>query len=65
MDSEIGFTIIKNMIVQQNKELLRVLSSKYKGRLPSHEELCNKYIQPEYYLPIIQGQTYKGNERAS
>lgn len=50
MDSEVMFGIIKNMIVEQNKILLERLAHDFKR---DKQYLVGKYIQPEFYLPII------------
>jgi hypothetical protein len=50
MDSEVMFTIFKNIIIEQNKRLIRQIA-KDTGRNESN--LMAKYIQPEFYLPII------------
>ena len=44
------FAAIKNTIISQNKEFLLDLSKKFKL---DYDYLCEKYIKPEYYLPIV------------
>lgn len=50
MDSEVMFSVFKNIIVEQNKVLLQQIA-KDKGR--DERVFLNKYLQPEFYLPII------------
>lgn len=45
------FDIIKNTIIKENEELLKIISKKYKI---SYETLKDKYIKPEFYLPLVQ-----------
>ena len=54
MDPEIAFSMLKNIIIAQNRELLRRVVAQYPSRLPSYDAMCNRYITPEYYLPIMQ-----------
>jgi hypothetical protein len=54
MDPEIAFSLIKNVIIKQNQALLKDISEHYARRLPSYKELFDRYITPEYYLPIMQ-----------
>jgi hypothetical protein len=51
MDEKIVFNMFKNMIIAQNEVFIRDLAKKFK-RDP--DELCKKYIKPEYYLPIVE-----------
>jgi hypothetical protein len=45
------FDIFKTIIIEQNKLLLKEVSSKFEL---DYEELLKKYIRPEYYLPVIE-----------
>lgn len=45
------FDVFKTVIIEQNKLLLKEVSSKF-GL--DYEELLKKYIKPEYYLPVIE-----------
>ena len=51
MDNKVAFGVIKNVIIEQNKELLKVIAKQYQL---DYEVLLEKYITPTYYLPIIQ-----------
>lgn len=51
MDSEVGFALFKNIIIEQNKRLLEQIAKDH-GR--DIGKLMDKYIKPEFYLPIIQ-----------
>lgn len=51
MDTNIAFSIIKNVIIEENKVMIKKIAQII-GK--SEEELLKKYIKPEYYLPIIQ-----------
>lgn len=44
------FAAIKNTIISQNKEFLLDLSKRFKL---DYDYMCEKYIKPEYYLPIL------------
>jgi predicted transcriptional regulator len=50
MAGEIMFNILKNIIIEQNKILLKQVAEK--SNL-DYNELCEKYLQPAYYLPLI------------
>jgi mRNA deadenylase 3'-5' endonuclease subunit Ccr4 len=50
MDEKMMFAAIKNTIIEQNKAFLLDLSKKFKL---DYNYLCEKYIKPEYYLPIV------------
>lgn len=63
MDPEMSFTMYKNIIIAQNKELLRQISIQYKNNVPSYDFLVDKYIRPEYYLPIIQKPIRRQNDK--
>jgi hypothetical protein len=54
MDPEIGFGVIKNLVIEQNKQLLTALKNTYTKRLPTYDKLCELYIKPEYFLIIMQ-----------
>lgn len=45
------FNIFKNVIIEQNKILLKTIAEKYNLSL---EDLEQKYLTKSYYLPIIQ-----------
>lgn len=45
------FDIFKTIIIEQNKLLLKEISVKFEL---DYEELLQKYIKPEYYLPVIE-----------
>lgn len=47
---KIMFDIIKNIIIEENKMLLQLISVKYKMDIGY---LMEVYIKPEYYLPIV------------
>ena len=49
---DVMFEVIKNIIVYENKELFKIICKKY-PRL-RYEELEEKYIRPEYYLPLVK-----------
>lgn len=49
MDSEIIFKLITNIIIAQNTELLKKLA---KANNLDEKYLLDKYLRPEYYLPI-------------
>lgn len=55
MDNKISyekliFDIFKSVIIEQNKLLLKEVSLRF-GL--DYQELVDKYIKPEYYLPVI------------
>ena len=52
-DREIGFEIIKNAIMEQNKALLKQIAKDFNR---SEEKLIKRYLKPEYYLPIVQNE---------
>lgn len=45
------FDIITNVIIEQNKQLLKLISKTYHK---SYLELEEKYIRQEYYLPLVK-----------
>jgi hypothetical protein len=51
MDNKVAFGVIKNVIIEQNKELLKVIAKQYQL---DYEVLVEKYITPAYYLPVVQ-----------
>jgi hypothetical protein len=54
MDHKINsasFQLLKNIIIAQNKDFLKHVSSET-GL--NEEYLIEKYIKPDYYLPIIK-----------
>lgn len=50
MDSEIGFNTFKYMTIKQNRELLAQIAKDFNL---SESKLLEKYLKPEYYLPVI------------
>ncbi len=44
------FNIFKNVIIEQNKVLLKVIADKYDL---DYDELLKKYITQDHYLPVI------------
>ncbi len=48
--NKMTFDLFKNIIIEQNKELLKKVS-KITGK--DEQMLLDKYIKPDYYLPII------------
>jgi hypothetical protein len=51
MDNKVAFGVIKNVLIEQNKQLLKIVAEKHNL---DYEELVEKYITPQYYLPVIQ-----------
>lgn len=51
MDNKVAFGVIKNVIIEQNKELLKIIATKHNL---DYDALVDKYIRPAYYLPVIQ-----------
>ena len=51
MDHKMSFQVFKNIIIAQNKEFLKQIS---KETGLDEEYLIEKYIKPDYYLPIIK-----------
>jgi hypothetical protein len=58
MDNKVAFGVIKNVIIEQNKELLKLISEKHNL---DYDMLVQKYITPEYYLPVVR-KTNKQNK---
>jgi len=56
MDSEVAFNMFKNMIIAQNKELLKRLAKDLKR---NEQAMIDRYVKPEFYLPIIQTNGHK------
>lgn len=54
MDEKVVFSTIKETIIAQNRAFLLDLSKRFKL---DYEYLCEKYIRPEYYLPIVAWQS--------
>lgn len=48
--NKVTFDLFKNIIIQQNKELLHQVA-KLTGK--DEKKLVEKYIHPDFYLPII------------
>lgn len=44
------FDVFKNIIIEQNKILLKLIAEKYQL---DYDELLKKYLKPEYYLPVV------------
>jgi hypothetical protein len=59
MDKEITFQLIKNVIIKQNEEFLKDIAQKL--NMPS-SVLLEKYIRPEYYLPICNNPPLPNNK---
>lgn len=47
---DIAFSVIKNMIIVENTELLKIIALKYNL---DFEELKESYLKPAYYLPLV------------
>lgn len=47
---DVTFKMIKNIIIKENKDLLYKLAKYY---ALDYNELEQKYLRPEYYLPIV------------
>jgi hypothetical protein len=50
MDSDVIFSVFKNIIIEQNKKLLKELAMDI-GK--SEKYMLDRYVRPEFYLPII------------
>lgn len=48
---EIGYEIFKNVIIAQNRALLKLIAKDF-GRC--EQRLLERYLKPEYYLPIVE-----------
>jgi hypothetical protein len=44
------FKILKNIIIEENKELLNIIAKRYKKDIKMLEQ---KYLRQEYYLPLV------------
>lgn len=44
------FSIFKNVIMEQNKQLLKIIAEKYDL---DYDELLQKYLTPDHYLPVV------------
>lgn len=51
MDNKMIFDMFKNVIIEQNKVLLLQIAEKF-GL--DYEELLQKYLTPDNYLPMLQ-----------
>lgn len=51
MDNKMIFDIFKNVIIEQNKILLKQVSDKFGI---DYDVLLEKYLTPDNYLPILQ-----------
>jgi hypothetical protein len=46
--------LFRNIIIEQNKSFLKTISIKHNIE---YESLIQKYLKPEYYLPVIVKET--------
>lgn len=44
------FQVLKRMIITENKALFKIISKEHNI---SYSELEEKYLKPEYYLPLV------------
>jgi hypothetical protein len=44
------FSVFKNIIIEQNKILLKIIADKYDL---DYEDLLKKYMTPDNYLPVV------------
>ena len=51
MDQEIGFQMFKYITIAQNRELLKQIA---KDHQLNESRFLERYLKPEYYLPVIQ-----------
>lgn len=51
MENKVILDVFKNIIIEQNKEFLKEVSKAYNI---DYDYLINKYLKPEYYLPIVK-----------
>lgn len=51
MDNKVAFSVVKNVIIEQNKELLKLVAERYNL---DYDVLIDKYLTPTYYLPVVQ-----------
>jgi hypothetical protein len=54
MDNKMIFDIFKAVIIEQNKMMLKDVAKQFDL---DYETLVEKYIKPEYYLPVIVNTT--------
>jgi hypothetical protein len=47
---KVMFSIIKNIIIEQNKLLLQKIASQFDI---DEQHLIETYLKPEYYLPVV------------
>lgn len=50
MEKEIGFDMFKYMTIKQNRILIAQIAKDFNL---SESKLLEKYLKPEYYLPVI------------
>lgn len=50
MDNKVVFQVFKNIIIAQNEIFIKDIAKRFKK---DPEDLCKKYIKPEYYLPVV------------
>lgn len=50
MNNIIICQLFKNIIIEQNKSFLKMISEKHDI---SYDLLLEKYLRPEFYLPVI------------
>ena len=60
MDNKMIFDIFTNVIIEQNKILLKQVSDKFGI---DYDILLEKYLTPENYLPILQDTKPKPNKK--
>lgn len=51
MDKEVGFQMFKYMTIKQNRELIKQIAKDYNL---NEAKLLERFLKPEYYLPVIQ-----------
>jgi hypothetical protein len=44
------FQVLKNVIIEENKELLKIIARHHNL---NYVDLEKKYLKPEYYLPLV------------
>lgn len=50
MKGDLLFQVLKNVIIEQNRELLKIIADRFHL---DEEELLQKYLKPAYYLPVV------------
>ena len=50
VNGDMMFQILKNVIIAENKELLKIIA---KHHNLNYDVLQKKYLKPEYYLPLV------------